>query len=380
MKQPLKILFTGDFYGGHRINSLIQSQNYGEIVNDFLPIIRNSEIAVTNLESPLTNSNKPIPKTGPFLKSNQEVVKAFKFAGFNLVTLANNHIMDYGIEGLKDTLDILTKNDIKFVGAGFDFEQASSTLYKTVYEKKIAFLNFAENEWSTTIGKLPGANPLDPVLNHYAIKDARDNADFVFVIVHGGHEMYNLPSPRMKKTYRFFIDSGANAVIAHHPHVISGYEIYKNCPIFYSLGNFIFDKPVSVKAKNEFSGWNTGLAVQFKIIESEIDFELIPHYQNTSIPGVQLLSDADKNFFYQHLHSLNEIIQNDDELENEFEKYCLRVGDLYKFYIEPHSNKYIHFLQRKKVLPSFLSKKKRLLYKNLIRCESHKDIVLKTII
>ena len=73
------------------------------------------------------------------------------------------------------------------------------------------------------------------------IQEAKSKADFIVVVAHGGHEHYNLPSPRMKKWYRFFVDAGASAVVTHHTHIISGYEVYKDAPIFYSLGNFLFD-------------------------------------------------------------------------------------------------------------------------------------------
>lgn len=374
MEESVKILFTGDFYGGGRINNLIQKGDYQNIFNDFLPIIRNADIAITNLEAPLTNAEKPIPKTGPSIKAPTETVKALKFAGFNLLTLANNHIMDYGEQGLNNTLLELEKEEIAYLGVGKDLEDAQKTFYKEVKGYKLAFINFAENEWATTQGNEFGANPLNPVANFYAIKEAKECADFVFVIVHGGHEMYPLPSPRMKETYRFFVDVGADAVISHHSHVYSGIEIYKNAPIFYSLGNFVFDR---VNKSNK--SWHHGFAVEFIVSGKKMTFKTIPYSQNLNTAGVHLLSMEEKEVFEANVKKLNEIILDDNRLSNEFEKYLKEVTGLYSYYLEPHSNRYLYFLQRKGFLPSFLSKRMRLLYQNLIRCEAHRDVVLNII-
>ena len=106
----------------------------------------------------------------------------------------------------------------------------------------IFIFNFCENEWSIAESDNPGANPMDIIDNANQIKYARELADYVIVIVHGGHEYYNLPSPRMQKQYRFYADQGADIVVGHHTHCISGNEVYKGVPIYYSLGNFIFTK------------------------------------------------------------------------------------------------------------------------------------------
>ena len=374
MTETVKVLITGDFYGGGRVNDLILNEDYQAIFNDFLPTIKESDIVITNLEAPLTNATKAIQKTGPTIKALPETAKALKSAGFNLLTLANNHIMDFAAPGLNDTLKELEKEEIEYLGAGKSLQEAKQTIFKEVKNYKLAFLNFAENEWATTQGIEPGANPLNPVPNYYAIKEAKEKADFVFVIVHGGHEMYSLPSPRVKETYRFFVEAGASAVIGHHTHVISGYEVYKDCPIFYSLGNFVFDRPDKKDPR-----WNKGIAVQFSISDEKLSFEVIPYSQNAEKPGVHILSGAEKAQVKAELKKLNEIILDDTKLEDEFEKYCQKVAKLYDYYLEPHSNKYLSFVQRKKILPSFLSKKKRLLIKNLIRCEAHRDVVLKII-
>ena len=373
MSSDVKIVFTGDFFPGHRINELIQAGRYNCIFNDFLPVLTESDLSVTNLESVLSNATTVINKTGPAIKALPKAIEALVFASFKLLTLANNHIMDFGKYGLSDTLALCKSHGIDVVGAGLNLKEASKIYIKKVKNKKFAYINIAENEFSTTHGKEPGANPLNPIANYYSIRQAVAEADFIFVIVHGGHEMYPLPSPRMKETYRFFADVGASAVIGHHTHCYSGYEIYNNVPIFYSLGNFIFDHPF-----HRYSTWNEGYAVEFIIGES-LEFNLVPYTQCNEIPGLSLMTGNEKKTFEANLDRLNRIIRDDQMIENEFNAYCKKVAKLYAAFLEPHSSRYIHALQNRRFLPSLLSRRKMLLYQNLIRCETHRDVVLKVL-
>src|SRR6185369_4870371 len=111
----------------------------------------------------------------------------------------------------------------------------------------------------------------------------------VIVIIHGGHEYYHLPSPRMVKQYRFYAENGADAIIGHHTHCTSGYEVYKNVPIFYSLANFLF----TLNSKHEC--WYTGLILQLEISQhKDISFELYPIKQQRKNFNVEFLQDTEK--------------------------------------------------------------------------------------
>ncbi len=122
-------------------------------------------------------------------------------------------------------------------------------MYITVDNNKLAFINVCENEFTIATENRGGCNPLNPIKQYYDIKEVKQNADYVFIIVHGGHEYCQQPSIRMKKTYRFFIDAGADMVLNHHQHCFCEYEIYKSKPIFYGLGNYCFgeglDRPIT---------------------------------------------------------------------------------------------------------------------------------------
>src|SRR5690606_17303839 len=111
--------------------------------------------------------------------------------------------------GVLDTLRFCSENSIQFVGAGENKQQASKVFYLNSSGMTIAFINIAENEWASANEESAGGNGMDLIDDTIVIKDAKEHADYVFVIVHGGHEYYNLPSPRMQKQYRFYVDNGA---------------------------------------------------------------------------------------------------------------------------------------------------------------------------
>jgi len=242
----IKIIVAGDFCPNERVEKHINDQQYSEVFGNVRPIIESADYAVVNFECPVVlNDAQPIEKTGPTLKSGANAVKSIQFAGFNMATLANNHFYDYGEKGVSGTLITCAEHGIDTVGGGKNLTEAAKVFYKEIHGKKIAFINFCEHEFSIATETSGGSNPLDPVKNYNQILEARNNADYVFVVVHRGYEHYELPGLRMKETYRFFVEAGADVVINHHQHCYSGYKIYNGKPIFYSLGNFCFDKKIS---------------------------------------------------------------------------------------------------------------------------------------
>lgn len=371
MNNEINILITGDYCPIHRIRKYSEENSFDKIFNDFLPEIQKADLSITNFEAPATLSGKAIQKTGPALKVSPKSIETVKLAGFDLLTLANNHIMDYGTTGLNDTLTACNRFEINSVGAGATNEEARAPYFQTIKKKKVAIINIAENEFGTTLSNSPGAAPLHLIHNFKDIQKAKRQADYVIVIIHGGHEMYSLPSPRMVETYRFFIESGADAVVGHHTHCASGYEVYNGKPIFYSLGNFVFDTISTRSGK-----WCEGFGVVLKLSDSGIGYRILPYYQNDEKVGVRMMTDSQTRSFMKKLEELNSVITNEKELANRFGNYCSKVNRMYTSYLEPHKNKWIHALRNRGLIPPFLSKYKKTLLLNLIRCEAHRDVTL----
>ncbi|WP_309640400.1 CapA family protein [Flavobacterium sp.] len=371
----IKVGFTGDFCPWLRVEKEFEHGNWQPLLDSVRPFFLQNDLNVLDLECPLTTANTKIKKTGPHIKAHPETATMLNYLQCELVATANNHFKDYGWEGMQETYETLQKHQIQWLGSGANLEEASKTFYWKKDDTTIAFINVAENEWTTTFGKEPGCNPIDLVNVFNKIQEAKDKADFIVVIAHGGHEHYELPSPRMKKWYRFFVDAGASAVIAHHTHIISGYETYKEAPIFYSLGNFFFDwegqrnKP-----------WNKGMIVRLNFEKTKpVTFEMEFTSHNNEEVGVFLMSEIDKKAMQNHLLQLNEIIGDDEKLELEFHKYIETWKPIMNTWIQPYQGKYLPSLYKKGFLPSIINQNKKMLFTNLIRCEAHRDILINSI-
>lgn len=367
----MKVLIAGDFCPHNRVAGLIEEGQFDKIWNDVPSITKDTDYCVLNLECPIVEHQaSPIAKCGPNLKSSGKVVDAIKFAGFDCVTLANNHFYDYGEVGVNDTLTALQKQGIDFVGGGLNLKEASNTLYKEIKGKKLAVINCCEHEFSIATDYSGGSNPLNSIQQFYAIKEAKECASYVIVIVHGGFEHFQLPSTRMQETYRFFIDAGADAVVNHHQHCYSGYEVYKGKPIFYGLGNFCFDWNGKRKDK-----WNKGYIVKLSL-DNKIEFELLPYIQCDVEPSVKLMEE--KESFIEDVEILNGIISDSDKLKKNVEHYLLETSRNYVFCFEPFYNRLTKPFYEKGLIPSFIRRKRQALI-NFIGNESHYEKIMKTI-
>ena len=356
---------SGDFCPQGKVSEFISMGKYEKFEGELCEEIKRADISVVNLEAPIVGrySPSPILKHGPNLKAPDNTLKALEYMGFNMVTLANNHILDYGEEGLNNTICQLDKTSLKYVGAGKSLEEAQKTTYVDVKGEKLAFINCCEHEYSIASDHSSGANPLNPIRQYYDISEAKRKADYVIVIVHGGIENYQLPSLRMKETYRFFIDSGADVVINHHQHCYSGYETYKGKLIFYGLGNFCFDWP------NMLPSWYEGI-IPIITLDDELSFRLIPYYQCKD-NVIRIMNSYEEEAFRGRLDELNAIIGDNQKLKSFHTELMDRTMDNYEFILSPYSISYTIRLFKKKLLPSFFRKRKWVWLQSAIQCESH---------
>jgi poly-gamma-glutamate capsule biosynthesis protein CapA/YwtB (metallophosphatase superfamily) len=369
------VLVCGDFYvgphAGGRLDAVVANKDYATLFGDLYEDLKASKLSIVNLEGPVLNSGNPSPKTGPVIAMKPLVLEALVDADINLVTLANNHVMDFGIEGFKETITRLNQSNLSFVGAGLSKTVKREPFLTAIKSKKIAIINVCEHEWITDINSESGANGVDVIEHYYQIKALRSTTDFIIVIYHGGNEYHPLPTPEMKKIFRFFVDAGASAVIGHHTHTFSGYERYHDCPIFYSLGNFIFDSHKKSKGEN----WNTGIAIGLTIINGQLDFKIIPFLQNDEAIGIKKLEGQALQNFEVKLTKYNEIINDDQKLQEEYNRFAQKMALQYEAFLNPYEGKFSS-LFKKGLLPSVFSKNKILLLLNLIRCESHKYLLV----
>lgn len=365
----MKILIAGDFCSRYRTKWVVESGKYEEALCAVNQITKQCDYSIVNLECPIIyGTPTPITKQGPNLCGSYKMLDAIAYMGFDCVTLANNHFYDQGDKGVEDTLLALNKRHIDFVGGGTDLQSASRTFYKEIKGQKIAIINCCEHEFSIATETTGGANPLNPIQQYNAIQVAKAKADFIIVIVHGGHEHYQLPSSRMVETYRFFIDAGADAVVNHHQHCYSGYETYKGKPIFYGLGNFFFDLETPVVD----SPWNYGYLVALNMDRGSVSYTYFPYKQCAEEPKISLLEPG---AFDAKLKKLNDVILDSKLLQKATNEYYKKSMIDVESFINPYQNRIMRGLVKYGILPSLFKKKWMLKLENYILCEAHRDKV-----
>lgn len=201
---------------------------------------RQADLAMVNLENPLTKSTLALPDKQFNFKADPESVKVLTEGGVDLVTLGNNHAMDYQAEGLAETMSTLDQSSILHLGAGRDITEARRPEIVDVKGQRIAFLGYYGADLHAATDKAAGTNYADETRISEDIKAIRNQVDWIVVNYHWGEEKATHPADWQIELAHFTIDQGADVVVGHHPHVLQGAEIYKGRPIAYSLGNFIF--------------------------------------------------------------------------------------------------------------------------------------------
>jgi poly-gamma-glutamate synthesis protein (capsule biosynthesis protein) len=246
-KKSVQLSFVGDILLGEYVGTLMADQGFAYPYVHARADLHRADVTVGNLETAVTDP-KPKPGLKPYeFRSDPATIPAFAEAGFDLVNLANNHTMDFGADGLRDTMNHLLANSILHVGAGENADGAYKAVFVQKNDIRMAFLGFSRvipnGNWKAGPEKIGLAETYDYRRPIQAIETASRNADVVIVLVHWGEERATAHDPiKQGELGRRFIDAGADLVIGTHPHILQGFEYYKDRWIAYSLGNFIFTK------------------------------------------------------------------------------------------------------------------------------------------
>jgi hypothetical protein len=261
----------GDVIGGFGVSSVVGSMGSG-LFKSIAPHFAASDYGFVNLESPLTTGGDPQGWKDVVIKGNPALAKAMAKSGINVVTMANNHAGDMGDSGLLDSFKYCEKAGITVVGAGKTLKQAQAGAVLTRNGVKTAFLGFTDvlpagyPATSTSPGTSPGRANINAVKTN--IRNAARKSDFVVVGWHWNFEYKRAPSSLESSEGKAAVDSGADIVFAHHPHLLDGVQAYHGGLIFYSLGNLVF---------SGFSGETAQtILVKAKMTKDSIDAKLIP--------------------------------------------------------------------------------------------------------
>lgn len=301
----MKALLLGDLSPTNVTNSLFKEKATSKLFTDTISVFQGNDINFVNLECALTECENDIEKFGPPLKAAAEVADVLAEIGVNCCGLSNNHIFDFGKQGVKDTISNLNNAGISYTGFGDNYEDSRKNI---VFEKdgeKVAIIAVCEHEYSYALDDRMGARPYDEYNTIEDIAAAKKQNDRVIVIYHGGKEHCQYPSPRLHRACRAMVRSGADVVLCQHSHCIGCYENYEGGHILYGQGNFHFVKP-DFNTTGEM--WNTSLAVKYDTKTNEIEF--IPFIVSSDDNGISLAKGEDKERIMAGFEKRNEELKS----------------------------------------------------------------------
>lgn len=285
-----KLIFAADWAPIRHFESVMAADPAG-CYGDVLPLLQSADLRIVNFECTLAGDGTPVRKGGPNLSAAEKHFECLKAGGFEIASLANNHIFDYGPAGFQATCRALDRLSVRYFGAGMDLAEAQRPLTVELDGLRIGFCGFSEGHDLSGAGEnTPGVAPWSPEQVCRQVAELRKSCDLVFVIPHGGIEFSAWPAPYCIDAYRRIAEARPDAVIAHHPHVPQGMEFYRGVPIFYSLGNFLFYQNTKLIHRKH------GYLVELSVGKDGLrGFRLHPY--GIDDRGVHLLKDADRTGF-----------------------------------------------------------------------------------
>lgn len=242
--ERITLAFVGDILLGSRVGDLMDKNGVDYPFAGSADYLKEADITAANLESPVTSRGTPAENKTYVYRAKPEHVAGLKNAGIDVLTLANNHTLDQGWEGLSDTMDHLDEAGLQHIGSGADDTAAFTPAIVERNGFRVAYIGVSnvvpDVSWKAD-KRHPGvAETYDTRRAVAAVQDAKKLADLVVVMVHWGNENQQQPKKEQFNVGHTLIDAGADLVIGSHPHVLQGFEYYKGKWIAYSLGNFVF--------------------------------------------------------------------------------------------------------------------------------------------
>ncbi len=302
--EETELIFTGDvLLSDYVLNNYNAGGIDGVISENLRTQLEDADILEVNNEFPYSTRGTQAPDKQYTFRVDPKYVSILKEMGVDAAGLANNHVLDYGKEALEDTFTTLSDAGIDYTGAGESREDASKLLTYEVNGKTYGILAASRvipvGSWNIDNSQPGVFCTYDTTQLVEKIKAAKESCDYVFVCVHWGVEHTDELTDYQTSMAHQFVDAGADAVIGSHPHVLQGIEYYSGKPIFYSLGNFIFNQNI-----------DSTMAVRFTVSGEDVKVQLIP--ATASGAKTQLADSAKAESIYTYLESISSTVQIDE--------------------------------------------------------------------
>lgn len=237
--------FAGDVYFSEMITQNYDKSGISAVVDEeMLSYMQQADLFILNHEFVFSTRGEAMEDKEYTFRNDPQYVRILQELGTDVVSIANNHILDFGQDAFLDTLDTLEKAEIDYTGGGQNLDEASKPVVQTINGQTFAFLGATRvspsADWYAG-KKHPGVfQTYDSAALNKAITDADSRYDHVIVFVHWGVERTEIPENYQRTLAKEYIDAGADLIIGAHPHILQGFEYYKGVPVCYSLGNYLF--------------------------------------------------------------------------------------------------------------------------------------------
>lgn len=382
----LKLIIGADIVPTTSNQKIFEKAKMEEVVDSGIRmILSQADYRIFNLEVPLTDKETPIEKCGPNLIASVKSVAGLKQLGIDFLTLANNHILDQGEQGMWDTVEQLDKAGIAYAGIGRNISEAVKPYIVELDGKKVGIYCCAEHEFSIASEELAGANPFEPMESFDHIADLKKKCDYVICLYHGGKEHYRYPSPNLQKICRKIVEKGADLVVCQHSHCIGASEEWcRNTKhtgrIVYGQGNFLFDH-------SESEYWQTSLLIEVDIEKKEGEIESTIHYYalQKDREKVRLAEDADAEKILTDFSRRSMEIKSKELMEKRYREFASSMLPMYlgafmgktpKKLLYRVLNKITGYRYGKWRMKGKYRKGDKLAIRNFIECEAHRELLL----
>lgn len=373
----IRLFFAGDFCSKPSTSKIT-------VADELKKLIQSCDLKVVNFEVPLKPDTFLPPQQYERFWQNDDAPDFLRGLGFNLFSIANNHVFDWGEEGFKKTKSVL--GDQSF-GAG-TYDEAYTVKVCEIKGMKVGFLALSYAAYTGVFDDVfqhegLGCAYINDLRVNHDIMEAKKHVDFLFVLPHDGIEYIDVPLPETIARYRDFIDYGADGVIANHPHCPQGWEEYKGKPIFYSLGNFFFNSKENTlyRAYNR-PHWYEGICVELQLSENQISYRII---NTRNSDNVSLVIDSGKDR-EEHNLKICSYLKDEDSYMTYLNEQCKNLSDSQempiidktmhpdslKSYTKQALKNWIKILRKQKVFSDFP-------IKTLLRNDTRRNVLMRNL-
>lgn len=363
----MKILIAGDLVPTQKNEQKFKTDLIDKMSCNFKTKWFDSDIRIFNLECPITTSTKSIEKNGPSLSCSPDCIRGIKSLKPSLLLLSNNHIFDYGIDGINSTINILNNNSIPFTGIIKNKDFFNNGYIFDDGKVKVGIYNVCDKEFSCATADQIGTSYLSIKKNYLEINHIRNKCDYLIIVYHGGKEFYQYPTPELKELCEYFIEIGGDIVICQHSHCIGCEEKYNDGTIVYGQGNFIFDSDDANILENN------SLIIECEFAKKGYSLQYIPIEKSNDLVDI-----SDNNSIIKEFEKRSKKIANNKIIKKEFDDFSL-----------PMLNSYLSILSKvtllKKIINKFFirnyyikkySRKDLFKILNIIECDAHREVLI----